>query len=107
MQASELIARFEKFAPLKLKWEHDPTGLQIGDPHQDIHKVLVTLMRPEVVQEAITIGADMILLIIPSCFDRPTILIIRILRKQCMQNLQLTTSWCTRPIRIWTVLRAE
>ncbi|WP_288614143.1 Nif3-like dinuclear metal center hexameric protein, partial [uncultured Lactiplantibacillus sp.] len=43
MQASELIARFEKFAPLKLKWEHDPTGLQIGDPHQDIHKVLVTL----------------------------------------------------------------
>ena len=36
MQASELIARFEKFAPLKLKWEHDPTGLQIGDPHQDL-----------------------------------------------------------------------
>ena len=61
MQASELIARFEKFAPLKLKWEHDPTGLQIGDPHQDVHKVLVTLdVRPEVVQEAITIGADMI-----------------------------------------------
>lgn len=26
MQASELIARFEKFAPLKLKWEHDPPG---------------------------------------------------------------------------------
>jgi len=61
MLASELIDRFEQFAPLKLKWAHDPTGLQIGDPHQDIHKVLVTLdVRPEVVQEAIEIGADMI-----------------------------------------------
>lgn len=61
MQASELIERFEQFAPLKLKWEHDPTGLQIGDPQQVVHKVLVTLdVRPEVVQEAIAIGADMI-----------------------------------------------
>ncbi|ASG81208.1 Nif3-like dinuclear metal center hexameric protein [Lactiplantibacillus pentosus] len=61
MQASELIERFEQFAPLKLKWEHDPTGLQIGDPQQAVHKVLVTLdVRPEVVQEAIAIGADMI-----------------------------------------------
>ncbi|EQM54495.1 dinuclear metal center protein, YbgI family [Lactiplantibacillus plantarum EGD-AQ4] len=61
MQASELIERFEQFAPLKLRWEHDPTGLQIGDPQQVVHKVLVTLdVRPEVVQEAIAIGADMI-----------------------------------------------
>ncbi|MFC6181928.1 Nif3-like dinuclear metal center hexameric protein [Lactiplantibacillus daowaiensis] len=61
MLASELIARFEEFAPLKLKWHHDPTGLQIGDPNQEIHKVLVTLdVRPEVVDEAIAVGADMI-----------------------------------------------
>ncbi|VDG20523.1 Nif3-like dinuclear metal center hexameric protein [Lactiplantibacillus mudanjiangensis] len=61
MLASELIARFEEFAPLKLKWHHDPTGLQIGDPQQEIHKVLVTLdVRPEVVDEAIAVGADMI-----------------------------------------------
>ncbi|MFC6165412.1 Nif3-like dinuclear metal center hexameric protein [Lactiplantibacillus dongliensis] len=61
MLASELITRFESFAPLKLKWHDDPTGLQIGDPNQPIHKVLVTLdVRPEVVDEAIKVGADMI-----------------------------------------------
>ncbi|RRK11004.1 Nif3-like dinuclear metal center hexameric protein [Lactiplantibacillus garii] len=61
MLANELISRFERFAPLKLKWDRDPSGLQIGDPKQAIHKVLVTLdVRPEVVQEAVKIGADMI-----------------------------------------------
>lgn len=61
MLASELIQRFEQFAPLKLKWDRDPSGLQIGDPNQEIHKVLVTLdVRPEVVDEAIATGADMI-----------------------------------------------
>ena len=61
MQANELISRFEQLAPLKLKWKNDPTGLQIGDPNQTIHKVLVTLdVRPEVVDEAIAMGADMI-----------------------------------------------
>ncbi len=61
MLANELISRFERMAPLKLKWQQDPTGLQIGDPKQAVHKVLVTLdVRPEVVQEAIAIGADMI-----------------------------------------------
>ncbi|MFB9769527.1 Nif3-like dinuclear metal center hexameric protein [Lactiplantibacillus modestisalitolerans] len=61
MLANELIERFEQWAPLKLKWANDPTGLQIGDPKQAIHKVLVTLdVRPEVVQEALEIGADMI-----------------------------------------------
>lgn len=61
MLANELIQRFEQFAPLTLKWDRDPSGLQIGDPNQEIHKVLVTLdVRPEVVNEAIEIGADMI-----------------------------------------------
>ncbi|WP_137625562.1 Nif3-like dinuclear metal center hexameric protein [Lactiplantibacillus pingfangensis] len=61
MLANELIQRFEQFAPLKLKWDRDPTGLQIGDRNQEIHKVLVTLdVRPEVVDEAIKLGADMI-----------------------------------------------
>ncbi|BDZ30990.1 Nif3-like dinuclear metal center hexameric protein [Lactiplantibacillus sp. WILCCON 0030] len=61
MLANELIQRFEQFAPLKLKWDRDPSGLQIGDRQQEIHKVLVTLdVRPEVVDEAIKVGADMI-----------------------------------------------
>lgn len=61
MLANELIGRFEQFAPLKLRWKNDPTGLQIGDPKQAVHKVLVTLdVRPEVVAEAVEIGADMI-----------------------------------------------
>ncbi len=39
----------------------DPTGLQIGDPHQPIHRVMTALdVRPEVVEEAIAQSVDFI-----------------------------------------------
>ncbi|AVK63100.1 Nif3-like dinuclear metal center hexameric protein [Lactobacillus sp. CBA3606] len=72
MLASDLITRFEQFAPLSLKWDRDPSGLQIGDPKQPVKRVLVTLdVRPAVVDEAIRVGADMIFAHHPVMF-RPT-----------------------------------
>lgn len=51
---NEIIAEIEAFAPKELAMAHDPIGLQIGDPNQDVTKMLVTLdVRPEVVAEAI------------------------------------------------------
>lgn len=54
MIAQELIDKIELFAPKQLAEEGDPTGLQIGDPKQPVHRVMTALdVRPEVVQEAI------------------------------------------------------
>ncbi|CAK1243067.1 Nif3-like dinuclear metal center hexameric protein [Fructobacillus evanidus] len=61
VKASELIEQIEAFAPKSWAEPDDPTGLQIGQPEQEIHRVLTTLdVRPEVVQEAIDLGADFI-----------------------------------------------
>lgn len=61
IQAKTLIQRIEQLAPLAIKEAKDPSGLQIGDPEQMIHKVMVTLdVRPEVVAEAIEQDIDFI-----------------------------------------------
>ncbi|MBA1435060.1 Nif3-like dinuclear metal center hexameric protein [Bombilactobacillus bombi] len=57
----QLVQQIENYAPLKLKMEHDPTGLQLGNLHQPVQRVLTTLdVRPEVVQEAIEQKVDFI-----------------------------------------------
>lgn len=54
MKAQALIDLIEDFAPLTLAQEGDPVGLQIGDPDQEIDRIMTTLdVRPEVVAEAI------------------------------------------------------
>lgn len=59
--AQDLVDRIEQFAPKSLAESGDPTGLQIGDPLQPIHRVMTTLdVRPEVVAEAIATGVDFI-----------------------------------------------
>ncbi|WP_446856022.1 Nif3-like dinuclear metal center hexameric protein [Leuconostoc citreum] len=61
IQAQDLIAAIEKFAPKKLAESGDPIGLQIGDPNQSISRVMTALdVRPEVVQEAIAKNVDFI-----------------------------------------------
>lgn len=61
MLVSELIERFEQFAPKHLAEPKDPVGLQLGSLSAPVHKVLVTLdVRPEVVDEAVKVGADLI-----------------------------------------------
>lgn len=61
MKVRALIDRFEQFAPKTIAESKDPVGLQLGSLDAEFHHVLVTLdVRPEVVQEAIEIGADLI-----------------------------------------------
>lgn len=61
MIAQELINRFEQFASPLIAEDHDPVGLQLGDPSREIMTVMTTLdVRPEVVDEAIEANADFI-----------------------------------------------
>ncbi|GMA69132.1 GTP cyclohydrolase 1 type 2 [Leuconostoc litchii] len=61
MIAQELIDKIEAFAPKSLAEEGDPTGLQIGNPRQNIYRVMTTLdVRPDVVKEAIDRQIDFI-----------------------------------------------
>ena len=65
----EIIDRFEAFAPRSLAVPGDPVGIQLGDPTRPVRRVLVTLdVRPEVVQEAINMKADMIFAHHPAMF---------------------------------------
>ncbi|WP_461214296.1 Nif3-like dinuclear metal center hexameric protein [Lacticaseibacillus sp. GG6-2] len=68
-KGKELIERFEQFAPKALAVPGDPIGIQLGDPTREVKRVLVTLdVRPEVVQEAIAMHADMIFAHHPAMF---------------------------------------
>ncbi|WLV79345.1 Nif3-like dinuclear metal center hexameric protein [Lacticaseibacillus parahuelsenbergensis] len=65
----QIINRFEDYAPLSLAWERDPSGLQLGNPERTVKTVLVTLdVRPEVVEEAEAVHADMIFSHHPAMF---------------------------------------
>ncbi|MEJ6348490.1 Nif3-like dinuclear metal center hexameric protein [Holzapfeliella sp. He02] len=61
VKAQQIIERIEQFAPQDLALDKDPVGLQIGNPNQNITKIMTTLdVRPEVVEEAIQNNVDMI-----------------------------------------------
>ena len=61
MKLKELLAVFESYCPPSMAMKGDFCGLQIGRMDRDIQKVLFTLdVRPEVVQEAIDLGVDLI-----------------------------------------------
>ncbi|MDN2452301.1 Nif3-like dinuclear metal center hexameric protein [Lactobacillus sp. UCMA15818] len=66
---SEIVARFEQFAPQSWAEEGDPVGLQIGSMQQSVHKLMVTLdVRPEVVTEAVKNNVDFIFAHHPALF---------------------------------------
>ncbi len=61
VKVRQLIERFEQFAPKHLAMDNDPVGLQLGSLDAEVHKVMTTLdVRPEVVEEAIANGVDLI-----------------------------------------------
>ncbi|WP_288529157.1 Nif3-like dinuclear metal center hexameric protein [uncultured Secundilactobacillus sp.] len=69
MKVRELTTQFEQFAPQRLAMAGDPVGLQLGSLDAEVSKVLVTLdVRPEVVDEAIAVGADLIFAHHPAMF---------------------------------------
>ncbi|MFT8339249.1 Nif3-like dinuclear metal center hexameric protein [Schleiferilactobacillus harbinensis] len=57
----DIINRSDRFAPRYLREGNDPTGFQLGDRQDVVHRVLVTLdVRPEVVDYAIAQNIDLI-----------------------------------------------
>ncbi len=65
----EIIQLFEEWAPKKFAYEGDPIGLHIGNLSRPVSKVLVTLDVDErVVDEAIAIGANLIIAHHPPLF---------------------------------------
>ena len=62
VNVQDIINRMEEFAPLSIKEDGDPTGFQLGDRHQTVHRLMTTLdVRPNVVAEAIDKHVDLIL----------------------------------------------
>ncbi|GGK18732.1 GTP cyclohydrolase 1 type 2 [Caldalkalibacillus thermarum] len=62
IHAQTVIQWLEQFAPKSLAVEGDKIGLQIGSLQKEISKVLITLdVTPEVVEEAISKGAELII----------------------------------------------
>jgi len=63
------IQKFEAYCPLWLAEEGDPVGLHIGTLAKPIQRIMMTLdVRPEVVEEAIEKGVDLIVAKHPPIF---------------------------------------
>ncbi len=68
-----IIEVMEGFAPKYLKEEYDNVGLMVGDKDKEITKVLLALdCTLEVIDEAVTVGAELIITHHPLLFRRPS-----------------------------------
>lgn len=62
MKAIDIISVIEEFAPRNIQEEWDNSGLMAGDTQREVKSVLLGLdCTPELILEAIEIGADMII----------------------------------------------
>ncbi len=62
MKVKDIINVIEDFAPLKIQEEWDNSGLCVGSPEDEVSSILIALdCTPELVDEAIACGADMII----------------------------------------------
>ena len=61
MKVKEIISAIEEFAPLSIQEGWDNSGLCVGSPEDEVTSVLIALdCTPELVDEAVSCGADMI-----------------------------------------------
>lgn len=61
MKVADIVGAIEEFAPLSIQEKWDNSGLAVGSPDADVHKVLIGFdCTPELVDEAVSEGADMI-----------------------------------------------
>ena len=61
IKCQQAMEALERIAPKRLAEEWDNPGLLLGSPVQEVHKILTCLdVTDEVVEEAISQGADMI-----------------------------------------------
>ena len=70
MKAKDIIKVIEDFAPLSLQEGWDNSGLCVGSPDDEVTSVLLALdCTPELVDEAVACGADMIVTHHPLIFS--------------------------------------
>ena len=68
----DISKRIEKMAPVFLKEDYDNVGIMVGDPQQEVKKVLLALdCTNEVLAEAVENNCDMIIAHHPLLFRRP------------------------------------
>ena len=61
MKLNSIIATLEKWAPLSLQEDYDNCGLLLGDTESEITGALIALdLSPEVIQEAVERGANLV-----------------------------------------------
>lgn len=61
VKCQQVMEALERIAPKRLAEEWDNPGLLLGSPAQEVHKILTCLdVTDEVVEEALSLGADMI-----------------------------------------------
>ena len=62
MKIKEITSEIERIAPLSLQEDYDNSGLLIGNPNDDVNKVLICLdVTDEVLDEAIKNNCGMII----------------------------------------------
>jgi len=62
MKLNQFIGELNKWAHLSLQESYDNSGLLVGDPNQEINKILITLdVIEETIEEAINGGFDLII----------------------------------------------
>ena len=70
MKVKDIIKAIEDFAPLSVQEGWDNSGLCVGSPEDEVHGVLLALdCTPELVDEAVACGADMIVTHHPLIFS--------------------------------------
>ena len=70
MKIKDLIKVIEEFAPLSIQERWDNSGLCVGSPEDEVNSVLLALdCTPELVDEAVACGADMIITHHPLIFS--------------------------------------
>ena len=70
MKAKDIIEVIEQFAPLSIQEGWDNSGLCVGSPDDEVTSVLLALdCTPELVDEAVACGADMIITHHPLIFS--------------------------------------
>ncbi len=70
MKVSDIVSFFEQLAPLSYQESYDNSGLIIGDKQMEVKSILLTLdITPEIVNEALKIGANVIVAHHPLIFS--------------------------------------
>lgn len=61
MKCNEIIHKLEQLSPIKYACSWDNVGLMVGDEHQEVNKIFITLDADDAaIDRAIACGADMI-----------------------------------------------